>query len=357
MPTLYLAITDHGFGHATRAASVAATLQQRCPDLKLVVATTAPRWLLESYLAPDAVTYRSVRFDVGVIQRDSLTMDKAATLEKLEWICQHQDEILAPEIEFLKASDVDLILADIPPLVTRLARAAGLPCWMMGNFGWDFIYRPWGGGFERIADWIADCFSQCDRVFRLPFSESMGAFPNITDVGLTGGTPSLSAAALRERYGLTAPRAQTVLLSFGGLGLEQIPYQTLSRYPDWQFITFARQAPDLPNLLKITDRSLRPVDVMPICDRVISKPGYSTFAEACRCDCGVVTLPRQGFAEAQLLIDEIQAHGRHLILEAADFFEGDWSFLKQPLLSPQQAPILRDGNAEIADAVISQLQA
>lgn len=355
-PTLYLAITNHGFGHATRAASVAATLQRQLPELRLIVATTAPTWLLESYLVP-GYEYRAKQFDIGVLQSDSLTMDKAATLEKLQWIRANQDDILTDEIEFIRQAGVDLILADIPPLATVLAKAAGIPCWMMSNFGWDFIYRPWGGEFEAIADWIAACFSQCDRIFRLPFHEPMAAFPNIIDVGLTGGTPRFSVDQLRARYGFTAPAEKTVLLTFGGLGLAQIPYKAITEFADWQFITFDRQAPDVPNLFKVNDRSLRPVDFMPICDRVVSKPGYSTFSEACRLERGLVTLPRQGFAEAALLLEGMQDDARHQILDADAFFSGDWSFLDQPLLSPRRAePLDKRGNETIAGAIAAYLR-
>ncbi|ESA38368.1 glycosyl transferase [Leptolyngbya sp. Heron Island J] len=356
MPRLYVAITNHGFGHSTRAASVLLTLQQIRPDVEIILATTAPQWLLQSYLQPERVTYRPVSFDIGVLQSDSLTMDKAATLEKLKWIRDHQDEILAPEIEFIKNTGVGLILGDIPPLLTQLAKAVDLPCWMMGNFGWDFIYRPWGGEFEAIADWIAACFRECDRMFRLPFHEAMTAFPNILDVGLTGGTPKLTAEAIRERFGITTPSDLTVLLTFGGLGLAKIPYEkALRAYPDWQFLTFDRQAPELPNLIKIVDLSLRPADMMVLCDRVVSKPGYSTFAEACRLERGVVTLPREGFAEAQLLLDGIQRHAHHQLLNSEAFFGGDWSFLEQPLVPPKGEKLATDGNAAIANAISDYL--
>lgn len=356
MPTLYLAITNHGFGHATRAVSVAATLQQSRPDIDIILVTTAPQWLLQSYLLPEQVTYRPVSFDIGVLQSDSLTMDQAATLEKLQWIRAHQDEMLVPEIEFIKSTGVDLILGDIPPLLTQLARAVDLPCWMMSNFGWDFIYRPWGCEFETIADWIAGCFGDCDRLFRLPFHESMTAFANITDVGLTGGTPKLAATAVRERFGITAPSEHTILLTFGGLGLAQIPYEkALQAYPDWQFLTFDRQAPDLPNLIKVVEMGLRPVDIMVVCDRIVSKPGYSTFAEACRLERGVVTLPREGFAEAPLLLEGIQRHAHHQILNSDAFFEGDWSFLEQPLVPPKGEKLPTDGNDAIANAISNYL--
>lgn len=357
MPKLYLAITNHGFGHATRAASVAATLLSLRPDVEIILATTAPEWLLQSYLPSERITYRPVSFDIGVLQSDSLTMDKSATLEKLKWICEHQAQILAPEVEFIQQTGVDLIFGDIPPLLTQLAKAVDVPCWMMSNFGWDFIYRPWGGEFEQIADWIADCFSDCDRLFRLPFHEPMEAFPHITDVGLTGGTPKLSAAAVRDRFGVHTPKERTALLTFGGLGLAQIPYKkALANYLDWQFLTFDRQAPDLPNLIKVQDRGLRPADVMVVCDRVVSKPGYSTFAEACRLDCGVVTLPREGFAEAALLVDGIQRHARHQIINSQAFFDGDWSFLDQPILEPQKESLPHDGNEAIAAAISTYLR-
>ncbi|HEY9897240.1 MAG TPA: glycosyl transferase, partial [Candidatus Sericytochromatia bacterium] len=153
-PILYLAITNHGFGHATRAASVAAAIQRLCPDVLLILVTTAPRWLLEAYIQTDFI-HRPRAFDVGILQDDSVTMDKPATLERLQQLRAQQNKLIASEVNFIKQNRVGLILADIPPIATLLAKATQVPCWMMSNFGWDFIYRPWGGEFLDMADWIA----------------------------------------------------------------------------------------------------------------------------------------------------------------------------------------------------------
>jgi len=67
-PILYIAITNHGFGHATRTAAVAATIQKLCPDILLMIVSTAPRWLLESYIQGDFI-HRPRGFDVGVVQK------------------------------------------------------------------------------------------------------------------------------------------------------------------------------------------------------------------------------------------------------------------------------------------------
>lgn len=350
-PTLYIAITNHGFGHATRTATLAGKIQQLCPDILLIMVTTAPRWLLELYIEGDFI-YRPRALDLGVVQSDSLTMDQAATLEKLQQIRKQERSIIAAEVNFIRQNRVNLILADIPPLAVAIARAAGIPCYMSSNFGWDLIYRDWGGEFVEFADWMGEHYAQCDRLFRLPFHEPMSAFPNITDVGLTGGSPRHAIDALRSDWGISTPPEKTILLTFGGLGL-QIPFENLQHFPDWQFLTFDSTAPNLPNLIKITDKKLRPVDFMPLCGRVISKPGYGTFAEAVGVGIPLVTLTREDFAEAKFLIDGIANYSYHQILTPDEFFQGNWEFLHQPPQPPRQPqPIAKDGNEAIAHAVL-----
>ncbi|MEP0911973.1 glycosyl transferase [Leptolyngbya sp. GB1-A1] len=354
-PILYAAITNHGFGHATRTAAVIAAIQTLYPDVLVMIATTAPRWLLECYITQDFI-HRPVALDIGIIQSDSLTMDKVATLEKLRQIRAKANRTIAGEVNFIKQNRVGLVLADIPPLASAIAKAADVPCWMMSNFGWDFIYRAWGGDFVAEADWIAEQFNQCDRLFRLPFHEPMSAFPHITDVGLTGGSPRFPLEDLRQKFNLTAPKERTVMLTFGGLGIDRLPYDSLTRFPDWQFITFDRNAPALPNLVAITEYQYRPVDLMPFCCCVVSKPGFSTFSEACRLELPVVTITRQDFAESPILLDGLQDYATHRILEPEEFFNSNWDFLNQPLNPPRTGKtVSKHGNEAIAQAVVEHL--
>jgi len=363
-PTFYIAITNHGFGHAVRAASVAAQIQQLCPDSLLILVTTAPRWLLETYIEGDFIL-RPRAFDVGVIQPDSLTMDKAATLEKLQEIHKNQNSIIAGEVNFIRQNRVDLVFADIPPLAASIAKIAGIPCYMMSNFGWDFIYRDWGGEFIEIADWVGDCFSECNGLFRLPLHENMSAFPHITDVGLTGGNPRYDLDTLREDFQINSAPEKTILLTFGGLSLAKIPYENLNKFPDFTFITFDKNAPKLPNLISVQTQKnqvkslidythIRPVDFMPICGRVVSKPGFSTYSEAMRLNIPIVTLSRDGFAEAELLLTGLQNYSYHQILTSAQFFESNWEFLQHPLSPPRLSDTLdKTGSETIAQMLVN----
>jgi spore coat polysaccharide biosynthesis predicted glycosyltransferase SpsG len=104
-PSLYLAITSHGFGHAVRMASIVAEIQRLNPDILPIMATTVPHWLLDSYLT-EGYIQRHRAFDVGVIQSDSLTMDKASTLAKWQ--------------EFIENKTVSSLLRWISSKVTEL---------------------------------------------------------------------------------------------------------------------------------------------------------------------------------------------------------------------------------------------
>jgi hypothetical protein len=354
-PIIYIAITNHGFGHATRTASIANTIQKLCPEVLLIIVTTAPRWLLESYIEGDFIL-RQRAFDLGVIQADSLTMDKPATLEKLREIKKNYKSLIASEVNFIRQNRVNIILADIPFLAVGFAEATDIPCWMISNFGWDFIYRDWGGEFTEIADWISDWYGKSNRLFRLPFHEPMSAFTNIIDVGLTGGSPHFSPDELLSNWQINTTLEKTILLTFGGLGLQEIPYANISKFPDWQFITFDFLAPDLPNLIKVTNRQYRPVDFMPICGRIISKPGYGTFSEATLLEVPVVTIPRDNFAEAAFMLAGLADYNHHQILTAPEFFQGDWDFLYQSPQPPKQTQVInKNGNETIAKAVIDYL--
>jgi hypothetical protein len=359
-PVLYLAITNHGFGHATRAASVAAAIGRLNPEITIILATTAKRSVLDAYL-PEGWIHRERGFDCGVIQADSMTMDLPATLEQLQTIRRSSAQKIASEANWLKQNRVGLVLGDIPPLAVPIAHAAGVPCWMMANFGWDFIYEAWleeYPAFQTEVDWIRSQFGDCDRLFRMPFSEPMSAFRNITDVGLTGVSPRFSGEEMRSKFDLgDIPQEKIIMLTFGGLGLNRIPYENVLKFPDTKFICFDLGAPDLPNLIRVDDHFYRPIDFAPLLGRLISKPGYSTFSEACRYDVPLVSLTREGFAEAPILVAGIQDYAQHQVVQTEDFFMGDWDFLNQPLIPPlTNIKLAKDGTETIAQAVVDYFQ-
>lgn len=352
---IYVAVTAHGFGHATRIASVIHELLKLDPDILPIFVTTTPRWLVEKYLQ-GRYLHRPRDLDVGVLQKDGLTMDVTPTLEALKDLKARSPQLIRAEVDFIRTNRVRLVYGDIPPLATAIAEAAGIPCWMEGNFGWDFIYRPFGEAFLPLVEWIEDLYHRCDRLFQLPMHEPMLAFPHRQLVGLTGGDPLLEVDQVRQEVGLD-PQRPTVLLTFGGFGISNFPYPELGSFPDWQFISFDADAPDLPNLMRLDGTRWRPVDVMPACDRVVSKPGYGTISEALRVGVPLCCVTREGFAESQILMEGLRQYGRHQIISQEHFFNHPWEFLNQPVVEPQDPDgIDRQGNRTIAQEIYTLLR-
>ncbi|MCS6783075.1 MAG: hypothetical protein RMI89_07010 [Gloeomargarita sp. SKYBB_i_bin120] len=339
----------------TRTLAIVAEVRRRQPQVRITLATTAAVSDLKAYLPPP-FTHRLVRLDVGVRQRDSLTQDVTATRQALEALLSQAEDCIAQEVAYMRATGVNLIFADIPALAGLMARAAGIPCLMSGNFGWDFIYRQWGGVFVELADRYAEGYRYCHHLFRVPFCEPMAEFPRITDVGLTGQWPRFAPEQVRAQLEVDTPPERTVLFAFGGFGLRNIPYDALQRFSDWCFLVFDPQAPALPYLRPCFQTPYRPVDVMPLCGRVVTKPGYSTYSEAYRLGVPIYSLERQGFAEAELLLQGLRKYSYHRVIAVADFYAHPWEFLALDPCPPQTADRLAtDGNETVAQALLEHL--
>ena len=356
MSVLYVAISSHGFGHATRMAAVIDCLLQLNSDILPIIVTAVPRWLFDKHIQSGKFLYRPRPLDFGVIQSDSLTIDRETTLRKLQELKSQAGGIVRAEVDFIRLNRVQLVFGDIPPLACDIAKAAGVPCWMASNFSWDFIYRDYGPEFYPYADWIAELYGTCDRLFRLPFHHEMEAFPTQEDVGLTGSLPQYSAERVRQLLQLD-PHQPTVMMTFGGMGIQNIPYGNLSAYPNWQFLTLDSSAPtDLPNLRKLNGTEWRPVDILPACDQVVIKPGYGTFAEVLQSQVPARCITRSHFAEAQLLVDGMRRFGHHQILEHDRVLGNSWEWLEEDFVAPlEPSGLARHGTLTIARALNAQL--
>lgn len=347
-PHLYVAISSHGLGHITRTLAVVQALVSLQPEIQLTLATTAPASVLQSYLTIPFV-YRWVKLDVGVIQKDSLIQDLEATKLALCELHQHTEARVNSEVNYMRQTGVNLIFADIPAMAGLMGKQAQIPCVMASNFSWDFIYRDWGQDFQELADHYAQGYRACQQLFRLPFCDAMSVFPRITDAGLTGQNPRFSPDIIRQKLAITTPPERTVLLAFGGLGVQGIPYADLGQFPDWCFLSYDPQAPDLSNLRLCQATPFRPVDVMQLCGKVITKPGYSTYSEAYRLGVPIYSLERRGFAEADLLLNGLQRYCYHRVIAVTDFYAHPWEFLRLEPLPPQSDQRLAvDGNQKIA---------
>ena len=348
-------ISAHGYGHGSRSAAVLAALAARQPDWRLIVSSALPRSFLELALGPVPFEHRLCQWDVGVIQADALGSDPEATLAALEDLETRLPAQIETEAAWIAAQGTPgepvLVLGDVPPSAARLARRLGAPLLWLASFGWEAIYGPMGPAFAPWAQAALASYRQGQLLIHCPLAMPIAwGIPELR-VGLTASTPRLDAvalAALAQELALPAARDQCVLISFGGMGLD-LAAAPLQRWPEHVFIGPDEALARHPNG-RVLPPGLRPLDLMPLCGRLITKPGYSSFCEALSQSVGIHLVQREGFAEAAVLQQDLQNHGSHRLLSREAFVTGDWQ-LDQPLLPPRLAP-LPGGGADQAAAAI-----
>ena len=347
-------VSGHGYGHGSRVAAVLSALHALQPSWRLVLSTPLPRPFLELAFGPVPFEHRPCRWDVGVIQADALGADGPATLTALEQLALDLPAQLEREAAWISAQgEPVLLLGDVPPAAAALAARLQVPLVWMGNFGWDAIYRPMGGAFVALADQALAAYRSGTAQIRCPLALPMPWDLPSTSVGLTAGRPRHSPEALRQQLGLAAPPERTVMVAFGGLGMPLDP-ELLARWPQHHFLVSDARLAAAANATRIP-ADLRPLELLQLCGRVITKPGYSTFCEALALGVGIVLVRREGFAEAPVLEADLQRYGHHRLLTREQLDRGDWQ-LDQPLLPPSDPPLARDGSQQAA-AVLQRLAA
>jgi hypothetical protein len=350
---IYACISSHGFGHGSRSAAVLAELAALRPHWRLVISTALPESFLR--LAFGAVPFerRECRWDVGVIQADALAVDPAATLLALEDLDRQLPDQLDRESAWLAAQEGPIgVLGDVPPPAALLAARLQCPLIWLASFGWDAIYEPMGGAFVERGRYARELYARGDLLLHCPLSLPMPWGIPSRSIGVTSSSPRFTPDDLAHRLALPREREQVVLISFGGLGIRLDP-ALLRRWPEHVFIGPDPALASLPNG-RTFPAGVRPLDLMPLAARLITKPGYSSFCEAFSQEVGIHLVHRDGFAEAPVLEQALRNHGTHRLLSEAQLRRGDWQ-LDQPLLPARIGPLRLDGAAVAAEAIVQQL--
>jgi hypothetical protein len=351
---LYVCISSHGYGHASRTAAVLAALARRCPSCRIVLSTAVAPEFLTLAMGETPYELRPCRWDVGMLQADALAVDPQGTLAALAALESALPEQVEREARWLEAQPKrPLILADVPPSAARLARRLCCPLIWLASFGWEAIYGPLGDDFAPWAEQALDLYRQGDLLLQCPLSMPMAwDLPSVA-LGLTSSSPRHDLAAVARRLELPPERERCVLISFGGLGMGIDP-GWLARWPEHVFVGVDPLLLQAPNG-RLLPPDLRPLDVMPLAARMVTKPGYSTFCEALHEGVGLHVVRRQGFAEAPVLEAALQAEGWHRLLEEEEFRQGEWQ-LDQPLQAPRAPRLARDGSEQAAEMLHRLLQ-
>lgn len=350
-------ITGHGFGHAVRSHQVIRALARGQPELGLQVRTTAPDWLFAD--CPTPVIYSRQAIDAGMVQRDSLDMELAETLQACRAIHDHKREIIDRELDFIKANDIQLIVGDTPPLCFEIAARASIPSVSITNFTWDVIYRAYLDEHPEFAPLVAsmtDCYGKATLALTLPYPCDSGVFPRQQPIPWITRQSSLSKEQARKKFGLER-EATIVLLSFGGLGLERLPWPKLKEQTDFHFVTTGTPGNHDGNITVLPNRQYQYEDLVRASDVVVTKPGYGIVADALAHKVPILYTERGEFPEYPRLVEALRQCATSEFIPQEELLTGNLTPHLTRLLTrvPNWPAIDLDGAANAAAKILELL--
>ncbi|MET0515158.1 MAG: hypothetical protein ABW047_07510 [Nitrospiraceae bacterium] len=326
MPLIWCSISAHGFGHAAQIVPVLNALGKQVRGLTVILRTTVPSSFFEPRLHIPWQRSPATQ-DIGCIQQGPLTIDVAKTWAAHRSFHENWHAKVQTEAGLIRAAAPVFVLSDISHLAIAGGAEAGVPALGLCSLSWDLVLANYIGKDPEAEQCVMDCireaYEQAVGFIRVTPGLPMKTFHHIYDVGPIGEPDEPQADALRTILGASDSDC-VVLVGFGGIQLETLPFDTLDAMAPFRFIV---GGPVPPGLTRVVSNEALPFSfktVMASVDLIMTKPGYGTIVEAVALQKPVVYVRRYNFADEQSLVDYLHRYGRGAELTVDDFLAGRW---------------------------------
>lgn len=357
MNSILYYITGHGYGHAVRSHQVIRALANARDGLRIYVRTTAPQWLFHN--TPTPIQYSRQAIDVGIIQRDSLRMELGETLAACRRIYDDCQAVIDREIAFIKTHEINLIVGDTPPLCFEIAAQAGIPSVSITNFTWDVIYRDYideHPGFRPLVEKLRACYGHTTLALTLPYPCDTSMFPRRQAIPWLARESALTKSQARRKFDLPQD-ATIVLLSFGGLGLNRMPWLKLTQQRQFFFVTTGETRKLDGNLLVLPDTQSQYEDLVRAVDAIVTKPGYGIVADVLAHRLPILYTERGEFPEYPHLVEALHDCATAEFIPQDELLAGNLAAHLERLLSkaPNWPQVDLNGAPVAAQRILSML--
>jgi hypothetical protein len=345
-------VTSHGYGHAVRTATICNAFSG---DVRLTFRTALPERFFQEEVRRE-FDYAPAEFDCGCIQNDSLTTDVEKTLSRYKQLTLENEKRLDTEVTWCRERGVDVIVSDIPPFVFEVAAAAGIPSVAVTNFTWLDVYTCYKKDIDFNLDKMRRQYGLANLLLALAPALPMTYFRKRLDSAPVGrsGRSRRKEIALRNGFD---PSRRIALIYFGHFGLNNIEWQRLERYGDWEFLGVF-PLPNAPRNYHVIAKTDFPYqDVLASADMMIAKIGYCVTSECMLHGTPLLYIPRDDFAESPCLEKGIAQWGGGYRITAQDFQKLELgSILKHIARNGRAAPICLNGAAFCAREIERQVR-
>jgi len=352
MPLIWAAISGHGFGHAAQVVPVLNELGKLLPKLTAVLRTTVPASFFRDRLTIPW-TLQSVSQDVGCLQRGPLDIDVRTTWEAIRSFHAGWETRVSQEVAALNDAQPQVILADTPYLACAAGAEADIPTVGLANFTWNEVLAlfmdPRQPDHPLLLSQIAAAYGRGSQALRIAPGLPLASYRTVTDIGPIAEPATSQRAAVRQTLRL-AEAEQLVLVGFGGIPLESLPWDRMEQMKGYYFLVDGGLPRSFSNIHSITSVPFSFKTLLASVDLVMTKPGYGTTVEAVALGTPVVYVRRYNFADEPPLVAFLNRHGRAAELTKDDFAAGRWelAFTKARDMHPLSPPPPCSGAREAA---------
>ncbi len=310
------------------------------------VATTCPDRLIPRALQPSISAWRHLACDPSVVERSDLTIDMPRTHAHVARWSEGYPRLVEREAQRL--SDIDIVIADIPPLACDAAALAGVPVFAIANFSWDWIYEQLGLG-AAAAD-AARGYRHAERLFRLTPAAPMPSFLRVDDVGVLARRAQRPRYVAREALGIQLHQ-RAVLIAVRSPGLCSLPPTTT----DIVYLV-PSEWPHQREDVRTIPRDLPFCDALFAADAVVGKVGYGLCADAAAAGTPFLYAQRDGFPEDAILSAWLEETAAATRVELTTLRSGTWLEALEELLCRQRPEPLETPAADrIAEKISESL--
>ena len=306
MTHLLVAVSAHGFGHLAQSAPVLNRLRQQLPQLQLTLRSGLPQPVLARRV--DGVfALQSEADDFGMVMRDALAVDVAASAERYRELHRHWDAQVDVVARQLERAAPDLILADVPYLTLAAAARVGIPAVAMCCLNWADIYWYYCSDLSEAApvhDQMLAAYNSARLFLRTEPAMPMPGLDNLRPIGPVAYRGRSRRAELAERFGL-ADDERLVLIGMGGIAF-RLPLEQWPAMPGIRLVVQRDWGVRRDDVIVLEDTGMIFSDVLASSDAVITKPGYGTFAESAVAGVPMLYVPREDWPEQRYLVEWLE---------------------------------------------------
>lgn len=312
-------VTDHGFGHASRAIALVRQLENY--NLDISVKNLNAFDFLRISLGRSASVHPD-QTDVGVsINPHNFSLDYELTKANFgSWYSKaHCEKWITNEKEFLMRNKIDLVLSDISALPFAAAHACGIPSLGISNFSWcDILSNIYEDPYHPVVDKIYEMYEYSSGCIELSFGVGLQGFRHKVPGGLLVRYPTVPKQETRRIFG--ANDDEYLIFLTAGMSAK-FNHKINFTNSDCKVITTSYGNDINRHFIHVPQKYVETQNIVNASDLVIGKAGYGILSECVAQACPILMIPRFGISEDIVYCNYIATNNSGKIITKADLSE------------------------------------